>query len=146
MIQFYRSRIQALATLYFLLFVLALLGGGHLLVGLSLAQIPLAGQVSSTLLVSSERGDRVFRFHGPLGDFVESGRGGLDTPRGLDFGPNGDVFVSNFGADNVLRYDGETGEFMGCSWWRARPGYLDPQDWPSDRMGTFISVAVAIIA
>jgi hypothetical protein len=35
--------------------------------------------------------------------------GGLATPTGLRFGPDGNLYVGNVGPDNVLRFDGKTG-------------------------------------
>jgi hypothetical protein len=43
--------------------------------------------------------------------FVTSGSGGLNAPRGLAFGPDGNLYVSS-NADRILRYDGTTGAFM----------------------------------
>src|SRR5262249_41984615 len=42
-----------------------------------------------------------------LGEFIPSGSGGLSGPRGLIFGPDGNLYVSG---DRVFRYDGITGE------------------------------------
>src|SRR5262249_37665415 len=38
--------------------------------------------------------------------------GGLDLPRGLQFRPNGDLFVASGNTDAVLRYDGVSGNFL----------------------------------
>lgn len=51
------------------------------------------------------------------GPFVAAGAGGLDTDggsAGLVFGPNGDLFVTSTGRDQILRYNGINGSFMGC--------------------------------
>jgi streptogramin lyase len=45
-----------------------------------------------------------------LSEFIPSGSGGLSSPRGLIFGPDGNLYVSNFDTNSVLRYDGITGE------------------------------------
>jgi streptogramin lyase len=59
----------------------------------------------------------VFRFNGSTGQFmdvfVSPGSGGLKIAAGLTFGPNGDLFVTGFETDGVLRYDGTTGAFTG---------------------------------
>jgi DNA-binding beta-propeller fold protein YncE len=47
--------------------------------------------------------------------FVIAGSGGLSNPRGLAFGPNGNLFVASgdFFSRQVLEYDGNTGAFVG---------------------------------
>lgn len=47
-----------------------------------------------------------------LGSFVLGGSGGLVNPRGLAFGPDGDLYVSS-GSGEILRFDGTTGAFVG---------------------------------
>jgi DNA-binding beta-propeller fold protein YncE len=49
----------------------------------------------------------------PLGFFVSGGSGGLTTPRGLAFGPNGNLFVANATTGELFEYDGTTGAFIG---------------------------------
>ena len=39
--------------------------------------------------------------------------GGLDSPEGIVFGPDGDLFVVSLFTNNVLRYDGTSGAFEG---------------------------------
>ncbi len=48
-----------------------------------------------------------------LGDLVTPGAGGLNIPDGMDFGPDGDLFVSSSGSNAVLRFDGDDGTFLG---------------------------------
>ena len=47
---------------------------------------------------------------------IPPGEGGLDQPRGLTFGPNGDLFVSSAGSHNwaILRFDSRSGKFIGA--------------------------------
>lgn len=53
-----------------------------------------------------------------LGRFVADGSGGLATPNGSTFGPDGngdgvqDLYVTSRDADAILRYDGVTGSFI----------------------------------
>jgi DNA-binding beta-propeller fold protein YncE len=46
------------------------------------------------------------------GDFVASGSGGLSSPEGLVFGPNGNLFVADETTNSVLEYNGTTGSFV----------------------------------
>jgi sugar lactone lactonase YvrE len=48
--------------------------------------------------------------------------GGLDNPIGLTFGPDGDLYVGSALTDQVLRYDGTSGVFLGVF---AQGGGLD---------------------
>ena len=48
-----------------------------------------------------------------LSVFVSAGSGGLDGPRALDFGPDGNLYVASEGNDTVLEYDGGSGAFVG---------------------------------
>jgi WD40 repeat protein len=45
-----------------------------------------------------------------LGDFATGG--GLDSPRGILFGPDNNLYVCSDYSHEVLRYDGQTGAFM----------------------------------
>ena len=77
------------------------------------------------LYVSSWRTHQVLRYDGATGDFdgVFVGddpgttsmdeSGGLYKPKGLLFGSDGSLYVASDFTDNVLRYDGTTGAFLG---------------------------------
>ena len=66
--------------------------------------------------VSSRENDRILRFNGITGEFIDvfidSGSGGLDSPFGLAFGPDGNLFVVSEFNSKVLHFDGVTGEFI----------------------------------
>ncbi len=74
------------------------------------------------LYVPNNFGNNVYRFDGYTGEFIDvfipTGSGGLDTPRSLIFGPDGngdgyeDAYITSAQTDSVLRYDGITGDFI----------------------------------
>lgn len=75
-----------------------------------------------SLYIGDTSNDTVKRFNADTGHFqgtfVTSGNGGLHGPRGIIFDHLGDLLVSNQNVDqpqngNVLRYNGETGAFIG---------------------------------
>lgn len=59
----------------------------------------------------------VYEYNGATGTFIDAfvsvGSGGLDSPRGLLFRSNGNLLVSSYGSDQVLEYDGSTGDYDG---------------------------------
>lgn len=67
------------------------------------------------LLVGTEAG--VARYGGETGEFKGffAAGGSLERPTGLRFGPDGHLYVSNVGPDNVLRFDGKTGAPLGVA-------------------------------
>lgn len=68
----------------------------------------------SRVYVSCTPSDGVRRFDavGVAASFVVAGAGGLSSPRGLTFGPNGNLFVSSLSGE-VLEFDGANGSFVG---------------------------------
>ena len=73
------------------------------------------------LYVSEYRTDRVTRFNGTTGAFIDvfvaAGSGGLDGTRELVFGPGGDLYVASERTDTVIRYNGTTGALVGNFVW-----------------------------
>jgi sugar lactone lactonase YvrE len=47
-----------------------------------------------------------------LGDLVAPSSGGLTVPDGMDWGPDGNLYVSSSSTNQVLRFNGESGAFM----------------------------------
>jgi len=68
------------------------------------------------VLVSSGADDRVVEFAADgssVGDLVGAGSGGLDEPAGLLVRPDGTLLVASRATNRVLKYDLETGAFLG---------------------------------
>jgi len=90
----------------------------HRFVALSIACVfaPVTA-FASVLLVANGDGNSVFAYEtnpvASLGAFVSSGSGGLANPRGVVFGPDGNLYVSGGGGSSgIYRYDGNTGAFL----------------------------------
>jgi hypothetical protein len=77
------------------------------------AMTTLVPSASADLLVGSNPTNCVFRYNETTGDFidvfVQPGSGGLDGPRGLIFGHDGNLYVNSIKTNSVMRYDGTTG-------------------------------------
>jgi len=76
------------------------------------------------LYACAEEQDRVLKLDGTTGAFVanfvwddpatpQDESGGLDAPTAAVFAPDGALLVASFSQDRVLRYDGQTGAFLG---------------------------------
>lgn len=48
-----------------------------------------------------------------LGYFIRPGAGGIAKPHSMAFGPDGNLYLANWGTDNVTRHDGTTGAYLG---------------------------------
>ncbi|MEZ6134949.1 MAG: NHL repeat-containing protein [Pirellulaceae bacterium] len=84
------------------------------LFALVLFSLGLVSESRADLLVSNFDTDSVLRFDDRTGRFIDvfiSG-GGLDGPRGLATGPDGNIYVSSQLNNRILRYDGRSGAFM----------------------------------
>src|SRR4051812_29123317 len=69
------------------------------------------------VVVSSDFNDSIQKYDlagHHLGAFVPSGGGGLDSPQGITVGPDNNVYVSSANTDQVLKYNGNTGAFLGA--------------------------------
>ena len=66
--------------------------------------------------VSSQVNNRVLRYDGASGEFVDTfvaaNSGGLSIPAGLDFGPDGNLYVVSYSTHEVLSYAAGDGSFM----------------------------------
>lgn len=89
------------------------------LVGLCLicwSLLPNTNAVSQQdILVASPAQNTVLRFDAvtgaSLGNFLTPGAGGLSSPQGVAIGPDGNVYVSSDGTNQILRFD-PSGDFM----------------------------------
>lgn len=73
------------------------------------------GKANADLLVGSWATHTVYRVNEQTGEFapfVTSRSGGLSTPDGLAYGPDGNLYVASADTSQVLRYNGQTGEFI----------------------------------
>ena len=70
----------------------------------------------------------MLRYDGTTGQFMDvfvpADLLWLDAPRGLAFGPDGNLYVASLNTDDVLRYDGATGAILGA-FVKAGSGGLD---------------------
>lgn len=78
-----------------------------------------ASSASAALLVGNNEGNNVLLFDEQsgqlLGNFIPPNSGGLSAPDDINFGPDGNFYVSSGDTPEtsaVLRFDGKTGEFL----------------------------------
>jgi hypothetical protein len=78
-----------------------------------MAVLALGGSARAGFLVSSSNSNQVLQYTDTgafVGVFAQGG--GLSSPQGLAFGPNGDLYVASFDTGQVLEYNGQTGAFV----------------------------------
>jgi streptogramin lyase len=95
--------------------------------------------------VACEYSNEVLRFDATTGAFLSTlvapGGGGLNAPKGMAVGPDGNLYVSNIGSNNILRFDGTTGASLGVFVTAGSGGLSGPQDLIFDSSGTYLYVA-----
>jgi hypothetical protein len=71
------------------------------------------------LYVTGFYSNNVVRYDGatgqPLGTYITAGSGGLTSPLSLAFGPDNAVYVTNTGANQILKYNVQTGAYIGVA-------------------------------
>ncbi len=104
----------------------------------------LAFDSSGNLCISTGNDSSVWRFQGPNGAtpgaplpapgqsnaiFVPQGSGGLSSAQGaISFGPDGNLYVGNWGNSSVLRYNGITGTYIDAFVPAGSGGLSGPND------------------
>ena len=82
------------------------------LIGIGMMAVP--PWTYADLFVSNQGANNILRYDERtgefLGEFIPAGSGGLGTPDGLIFGPDGNLYVGSLLTDSILRYDGITGD------------------------------------
>lgn len=99
------------------------------------------------LYVSAASANSVMRFDETTGAFkgffVAPNAGGLGNPQGIAFGPDNNLYVASQGSRNVLRYNGQSGEFidvfanLGDSVWPAEINFRGNHLYVSDFANQF---------
>ncbi|MDH4240214.1 MAG: NHL repeat-containing protein, partial [Phycisphaerae bacterium] len=68
------------------------------------------------LLVASSGTNSIKRYSVSTGlfidDFISAGSEGLSAPKGMVYGPDGNLYVCSYNNDRVIRYNGTTGAYM----------------------------------
>jgi sugar lactone lactonase YvrE len=82
------------------------------LIGIGMMAVP--PWTYADLFVSNQGANNILRYDERTGEFlsefIPAGSGGLGTPDGLIFGPDGNLYVGSLLTDSILRYDGITGD------------------------------------
>jgi streptogramin lyase len=87
---------------------------------------PAPGILAGDLLVSSRFNSHVLRYNAATGAFVAvfAAGQGMANPNGIAYGPDGNLYVGNGDEGRVLKFDGQTGDFLGSFVTPATPGGL----------------------
>ena len=68
------------------------------------------------LIACGDETDEVLAYNGSTGSFigvlVQPGSGGLDLPRGMIQGPDGNLYIASRSSDEILRYNARNGAFI----------------------------------
>lgn len=100
------------------------------------------GSLQPTLSISDSsttEGKRSIHF---LDRFVKDASGGLNRPRQLAFGPDGNLYVADIVTNSILRYDGATGSPLGTFVSSGLGGLDDPGDLVFDAGGNLLVTGV----
>lgn len=88
----------------------------------------LATADAAEVLVSSRDSSEIYKFDSDTGVgslFIGSKGTGLSGPVGMRYGPDGNLYVANFFANNITKYDGKTGAPLGVF---VSSGLTNPSD------------------
>lgn len=90
----------------------------------------LSAATATEVLVSSRDSSEIYKFDlttGASTAFITGGASGLSGPVGMRYGPDGNLYVSNFFNNEIRKYNGATGASMGV-FISAKAGLNNPSD------------------
>ena len=80
--------------------------------------------------MNNSAANSILRFNGATGEFIDTfvppNSGGLNFPAALIFGPDNNLYVSNYYNNSVVRYDGTTGAFIDAFIPASSGGLMSP--------------------
>jgi len=99
------------------------------------------------MLVASTYTNQVLQYNATtgayIGVFVSAGSGGINSPYGMTFGPDGNLYVSGYNSNNVVEYNGTTGALIGTFVTGGSGGLNLPEGIAFDPSGQYLYVASA---